>query len=258
MNDSDAIRRTIPRAIDLNADLGEGCPNDVRLLGLVTSASIACGAHAGDAGVIRPTLEAARDRGVAVGAHPGYPDREHFGRLEQAMSSAAVASMILDQVAFLVELAAEAGVAIRFLKPHGALYNQAQRQEEIARGVVDAAAELGLPLLGQPGTMLERLSSGRGVRYIAEGFPDRRYREDGSLVPRTEPDAILHAPAEMEAQLLRLVAAGRMATLCIHGDDPRAVDNARLVRRVLEGQGTVIRSFVGADQGVGPAPDPST
>ena len=151
--------------------------------------------------------------------------------------------MILEQVAFLVELAAEVGIAIRFLKPHGALYNQAQRQDEIARGVLDAAAELGLPLLGQPGTLLERLASGRGVRYIAEGFPDRRYRDDGSLVPRSEPDAILHDPAEMEDQLLRLIAGGRVATLCIHGDDPRAVDNARLVRESLEVLKIKVRSF---------------
>ena len=249
MNGSDALRTAVTPAIDLNADLGEGCPNDRTLLdGLVTSASIACGAHAGDPGIIRETLGHARDQGVAVGAHPGYPDREHFGRRERTMASDAVTAMILDQASFLVDLAAEAGVAIRFLKPHGALYNQAQRQDEIARGVLDAAAELRLPLLGQPGTLLERLAAGRGLPYIAEGFPDRRYREDGSLVPRTEPDAILHDPVEMETQLLRLIAGGRVATLCIHGDDPRAVDNARLVRRILEGQGVVLRSFAFAEQ----------
>jgi 5-oxoprolinase (ATP-hydrolysing) subunit A len=247
MNTFDAADPAVPPSIDLNADLGEGCPHDRTLLeGLVTSASVSCGAHAGDAAAIRGTLEHARDHGVAVGAHPGYPDREHFGRREQTMKSDAVTAMILDQAAFLVELAAEVGAAIRFLKPHGALYNQAQREAEIARGVVDAAGELGLPLLGQPGTHLERLASGRGVRYVAEGFPDRRYRDDGSLVPRTEPDAILHDPDEMESHLLRLIAGGRVATLCIHGDDPRAIDNARLVRRILEGQGVAVRSFASA------------
>lgn len=249
MNASDAPDPSVPRAIDLNADLGEGCPNDRTLLdGLVTSASVSCGAHAGDPGVIRQTLAWARDLHVAVGAHPGYPDREHFGRRERAMPSDAVAAMILDQASSLVDLAAEVGVAIRFLKPHGALYNQAQRDPAIARGVVDAAAELGWPLLGQPGTLLERLAAGRGVRYIAEGFPDRRYREDGSLVPRTEPDAILHDPAEMEAHLRSLIAGGRAATLCIHGDDPRAIENARLVRRILAGQGVAVRTFAVAGQ----------
>lgn len=249
MNASDAPDPPVPRTIDLNADLGEGCPNDRTLLdGLVTSASVSCGAHAGDPAVIRQTLTWARDLHVAVGAHPGYPDREHFGRRERSMPSGAVAAMILDQASSLVELAAEVGVAIRFLKPHGALYNQAQRDNEIARGVIDAASELGWPLLGQPGTLLERLARGRGVRYIAEGFPDRRYREDGSLVPRTEPDAILHDPAEMEAHLQRLIAGGRVATLCIHGDDPRAIENARLVRRILQGQGVSVRSFADAGQ----------
>jgi UPF0271 protein len=248
MNASDASQPAMPRAIDVNADLGEGCPNDRELLGLVTSASIACGAHAGEPEDMRRSLGDARDRCVAVGAHPGYPDRAHFGRRAQTMSSDAVATLILDQAAFLVELAAEVGVAIRFLKPHGALYNQAQHQNEIARGVVDAALELHLPLLGQPGTLLERLARGCGVRYVPEGFPDRRYRDDGSLVPRSEPDAILHDPAEMRAQVSRLIAGGRVATLCIHGDDPRAVDNARLVRRVLEEMGIAVRSFT-ADPG---------
>ncbi len=249
MNASETRNDAGRRAIDLSADVGEGCPNDWILLDdLVTSASVACGAHAGGPEEIRQTLGHARDRGVAVGAHPGYPDREHFGRREQSISADAVTTMILDQVAFLVDLAAEVGVAVRFLKPHGALYNQAQRQNEIARGVVDAAAELGLPLLGQPGTVLEGWAVGRGVRYIAEGFPDRRYRDDGSLVPRSEPDAILHDPAEMAEQVSRLLARGRMATLCIHGDDPRAVDNARLVRQALDGMSIVVRSFT-ADPG---------
>ncbi len=223
--------------IDLNADLGEGCPNDRTLLGLVTSASISCGAHAGIPEVIRQTLRDARDRGVVVGAHPGYPDREHFGRREQDLTLDAVLNLIREQVATLSAMAAEIGVPVRFFKPHGALYNQAQRQGEIARGVVAAAVELGLPLLGQPDTFLAYLASTQRVRYIAEGFPDRRYRDDGSLVPRGEPDAVLHDPAEMEAQLVRLTAGRRVETLCIHGDDPRTVANAELVRRVLESHG---------------------
>jgi UPF0271 protein len=248
MNATETSRRTASRAIDLNADLGEGFPNDRLLLDLVSSASISCGAHAGDPDAICRTLADARDRGVAVGAHPGYPDREHFGRRERDMASDAVMALVLEQVAVLRELAAEVGVAIRFLKPHGALYNQAQKQAEIARGVMAAAADLGLALLGQPGTLLEELACERCVVYIREGFPDRRYRDDGSLIPRSEPDAILHDPAEMEAQLLRLIAGRRVETLCIHGDDPRAVDNARLVRRVAEWQGLAIRSFTGPDR----------
>ncbi len=138
----------------------------------------------------------------------------------------------------------EAGVSIGYLKPHGALYNQAQHQEPVARGVVAAAAALDLPLLGQPGTLLQTFCSERNVRYIAEGFPDRRYRDDGSLVPRTEPKAILVEPEELTAQVLRLVAEGRFATLCIHGDDPRALHNAKLVRSVLKNHGIPVRSFM--------------
>ncbi len=233
-----------PATIDLNADLGEGCPHDAELLdGLVSSASVCCGAHAGGPDVIRATLARARDCGVVVGAHPGFPDRENFGRREQSISVEAVSSLILDQTARLIELADEQGLVVRFLKPHGALYNQAQRNEEIARGVISAAETLGLPLLGLPGSILHRLASARGVRYIPEGFPDRRYRDDGSLVSRSEPDAVLHDPSEMEAQLLALIASGRVATLCIHGDDPLAVDKARLVRRVLLAQAMAVRSF---------------
>ena len=231
-------------AVDLNADLGEGCPNDRALLGLVTSASIACGAHAGSSQAIRQTLRDAQHCGVVVGAHPGYPDREHFGRREWNLSSETVQNLIREQFSTLSELASEAGVPVRFLKPHGALYNQAQRQSEIARGVLTSAVELGVPLLGQPDTLLARLASAEGVRYIAEGFPDRRYRDDGSLLPRSEPRAILIDPVEIEAQVVRLVAAGRIATLCIHGDDPRAIANAKRVRQILEQHEIAIRSFL--------------
>jgi UPF0271 protein len=251
MNASDTAHPDAPRTIDLNTDVGEGCPNDWLLLDgdLATSANVACGGHAGDPEVIRQTLGYARARDVVVGAHPGYPDREHFGRREQAMSSEAVTTLILEQVAFLTGLAAETGVAVQFLKPHGALYNQAQRQNEIARGVVDAAARLGLPLLGQPRSLLEGWANGRGIRYVAEGFPDRRYRADGSLVPRSEPGAVLQEPDELLLNVCRLVRQRGVATLCIHGDEPRAVENARLVREFLETVGITVRSFASAEQG---------
>jgi UPF0271 protein len=232
------------RTIDLNADLGEGFPDDRALLALVTSASVCCGAHAGGSDVIRDTLRAARDCGVVVGAHPGYPDREGFGRRDQEIATDEVATLVFGQLAELSRLARDLGVPIRFLKPHGALYNQAQRQEEIARGVLAAAASLDLALLGQPGTVLEKLARSAGVSYVAEGFPERRYREDGSLVPRSEPDAVMHDPAEIEAQAIRLVESGRIATLCIHGDDPCALGKARLLHLVLEKHGIETRSFV--------------
>jgi 5-oxoprolinase (ATP-hydrolysing) subunit A len=239
--DPEPRRRAV---IDLNADMGEGFKNDRALLGLVTSASICCGAHAGSPASITQTLEDARSLGVVVGAHPGYPDREGFGRRNQTMSAHQVQTLISDQLRTITAFADLAVTRIAFLKPHGALYNQAQLHADIAQGVIAAAAESGLPLLGQPGTLLEILARDRGVRFIAEGFPDRRYRTDGTLVPRTAPDAILDDPALIAAAVVRLLYQPEVATLCIHGDDPRAVANAELVRRVLEQEQIAIRSFM--------------
>jgi UPF0271 protein len=230
------------QSMDLNADLGEGFPNDAALLARVTSASIACGAHAGDPATISRTLSEALSRGVAVGAHPGYADRAEFGRRELHLPPGTVTRLIVEQVEWLNSLAAPLGVPIRFVKPHGALYNQAQREEDVAGEVVTALLQFGLPLLGQPASLLEARARAAGVRYITEGFPDRRFREDGRLMPRSEPGAILHDPAEIEAQVVRLVAQGVM-TLCIHGDDPRAVANAETVRAILARQGIVLRCF---------------
>jgi UPF0271 protein len=245
VNDSESTLPQTRRSIDLNADLGEGFPLDQALLERVTSASICCGAHAGDETLIRQTLVEAQARGVVIGAHPGYRDREGFGRRDQKMSSDEVRNLIGEQLAMMYRLAGEVGAVVRYFKPHGALYNQAQREPEIARGVVAAAADVfGGPLIGQPGTLLEQMAAARSVPYIPEGFPDRRYRADGSLVPRSEPDPVLNDPVEIEAQVWRLVNDGRVATLCIHGDDPRAVVNADLVRRALNRRGIALRRFV--------------
>jgi UPF0271 protein len=230
------------RAIDLNADLGEGFPNDAALLVRVTSASIACGAHAGDPATMAGTLAEARARGVFVGAHPGYADRAEFGRREHHLPAGAVTRLIVEQVESLGAVAARLAAPIRFVKPHGALYNQAQREESVAAEVVAALLRIGLPLLGQPASVLETRARAAGVRYITEGFPDRRYLDDGRLMPRSQPRAILHDPAEIEAQVIRLVERGVM-TLCIHGDDPRAVANAETVRAILDRQGIALRSF---------------
>jgi UPF0271 protein len=229
--------------IDLNADLGEGCAHDDELLHLVTSASISCGAHAGDPETIVKTLTTANTCGVIVGAHPGYLDRESFGRREQNVDARVVEQLILDQFAALAALAAALGLTLRFVKPHGALYNQAQRDHEIAVGVIGALERLRVPLLGQPGTVLAELAETHGVRYVAEGFPDRRYLADGRLAPRSEPGAVLHEASEIEAQAVQLAAQGA-ATLCIHGDAPRAVENAGTVRSALGRAGFRLRSFV--------------
>jgi UPF0271 protein len=231
------------RHVDLNADLGEGFPNDRAILDLVTSASICCGAHAGDPAVIRQTIREVARRNVVLGAHPGFADREHLGRREQVTSAALVKELILDQVESLAATAAEVGLVVRYVKPHGALYNQAQWQAEVAEGVLEALAHLHLPLLGQPGSLLEARARERDVVFVSEGFPDRRYRDDGRLVPRSQPDAVLTDPREVEAQVLRLVNQG-VTTLCIHGDDPRAIENARTVRSLLERHAIDLKGFV--------------
>jgi UPF0271 protein len=244
MNASRNGMLTQQKAIDLNADLGEGFPNDRALLELVTSASVCCNAHAGSEEVIRATLVAAKQSGVVVGAHPGYRDREGFGRRDQQLTRNEILILICEQIEQLTNIADTVELEIAFLKPHGALYNQAQREQDIAAPIVFAAELHHFALLGLPGSLLESEARNQRRPYIAEGFPDRRYRDDGSLVPRSEPDAILHDPAEIEAQVLRLVNDGRVATLCIHGDDPRAVANAELVRGVLTHHGIAIRSFL--------------
>jgi UPF0271 protein len=231
-----------PRTIDLNADLGEGCPWDYVLLGRVTSASVCCGAHAGDPESIVQTLRWARERGVVVGAHPGYPDRENFGRVDRTMPGRELALMVESQIVALEKLAALAGVALRFVKPHGALYNQAQREYEVATYLLYPVFQRALPILGQPSSLVERMSGELGVPFIAEGFADRRYQPDGRLVPRSEPGAILDDPDEVRGQVLALVDRG-LRTICIHGDDPRSVDLADLVLDTLEGAGIERRSF---------------
>jgi UPF0271 protein len=235
---------TVPaRAIDLNADLGEGSPWDEELLGRVSSASVCCGAHAGDPGTIRRTLRLARARGVAVGAHPGFADREGFGRRERSVSPDEVRRLILEQWDELEALAAPEGVPLRFVKPHGALYNQAQRDDSTAAAVASAVATLGRPVLGQPGSRLEAMARGAGLPFVAEGFADRRYQADGRLVPRAEPGAILDDPRAIEAQVLRLVEWGTIATICLHGDDPRSVELADRVLAALRRAGVAVRSF---------------
>jgi 5-oxoprolinase (ATP-hydrolysing) subunit A len=228
--------------IDLNCDLGEGCPHDAELMPLITSANIACGFHAGDPATARAALEAAARHGVQVGAHPGFPDREHFGRRELSRTGREVFDDCVYQVGALAGLARAAGLALRYVKPHGALYNMACRDEAYARPVVDAVALFGLTLMGLPGSRLEAASAGR-CPFVAEGFADRRYQPDGSLVPRSRPDAFVTDPAEAVRQAERLVRERGVRTLCVHGDNPEALAFVRALREALTRQGITIRAF---------------
>ena len=223
--------------LDLNSDLGEGCLHDADIMPLVTSANICCGFHAGDAHTSRLALRLAAQHGVRVGAHPGYPDREHFGRRELALSENAIVELVLYQVGALMGLAKADNVTLHYIKPHGALYNQAFHTEAVARPLVAAAVLLQLPLMGQPGSLLETLCRGR-IEFIAEGFADRRYRQDGTLVPRTQPDAFVHDVNEALAQADRLTRELGIRSLCVHGDNPQALAFVRgLVRARMKDEG---------------------
>lgn len=228
--------------IDLNSDLGEGCGHDQELLPLITSANVSCGFHAGDAETAWATLETAARLGVRVGAHPGFADREHFGRRELQKTEDEVYRECLYQVGALETVARAAGNPLRYLKPHGALYNMACRDERYARPLVAAAEQLALPLVGLPGSRLETLSAGR-CGFFAEGFADRRYLPDGTLVPRARPDAMIEDPAEAVAQMIRLIGEGRVHTVCVHGDNPRALAFVRELRKVLIDRGVILRAF---------------
>lgn len=227
--------------LDLNCDLGEGCAYDRELLALVTSANIACAFHAGDPASAGQALHWAAQHSVVVGAHPGYADRAHFGRRELELSEEQIFIDCVYQVGALVGLARAAGVTVRYLKPHGALYNQACRDEQYARPVVRAAQVFDLAVMGLPNSCLQR-ACGTATRFLKEGFADRKYRPDGSLVPRTSPDAFVHDPQAAVAQADWLLQQVGIDSLCVHGDNPAALAFVRALRTALLAQGVALQA----------------
>jgi UPF0271 protein len=228
--------------IDLNCDLGEGCAHDAELLALITSANISCAAHAGDPSTAAATLALAAGHGVHAGAHPGFSDREHFGRRELARSAQEIYDDCVYQVGALIALGRSVGCVVRHIKPHGALYNMACRDDAVARPVVAAAEFFALPLLGLPGSRLEALSAGC-CPFVAEGFADRRYQADGSLVPRSRPDAFVTDPVEAVRQVEWLLRERGARTICVHGDNPAALAFVRALREALTAAGHKITPF---------------
>jgi UPF0271 protein len=232
--------------IDLNCDLGEGCPYDADLMPLITSANVACGFHAGDPTAMATTLAAAARHGVQVGAHPGFPDREHFGRRELTRTRQQVVDDCVYQIGALAGMARAAGLAVAYVKPHGALYNMACRDDAYADPVVAAAQLFGLVVMGLPGSRLQAACVGR-CPFVAEGFADRRYQPDGSLVQRSRPDAFIQEPADAVRQVEWLLdppdPARRVRTVCVHGDNPRAVEFVRGLRAALTAAGHRIVAF---------------
>jgi UPF0271 protein len=231
--------------IDLNADLGEGAGTDADLMPLITSANVSCGFHAGDEGTIAAALSLARRYDVSVGAHPGYPDRDHFGRRELTLTGPQIERMCLYQLGAFKALADLCQVTPMYIKPHGAFYHQANRDPEYADQLLNAKLLAGgdMAIVGLPGSVLHQLTESYGWKFIPEGFADRRYRPDGTLVPRTEPDAVLHDLKEVVAQVEWLVREKGVRTICVHGDTPGAVEFVRAVRAALLDAGHELKAF---------------
>ena len=245
------------RTIDLNCDLGEGAGRDAELMPLITSANIACGAHAGDEATMRATVALAKKHGVAIGAHPGFADRENFGRIERVTSQDEVYQLVLTQTQALQRLARETGAKVAHVKPHGALYNMAARNALLADAVALAAYECDphLVLFGLADSALVRAAERCGLAVAQEVFADRTYHSDGSLTLRGRPDAIITDETAAVAQVLRMVREGKVRavdgpdvtiqanTICLHGDGPHPVAFARRLRRELTAAGIEVKRF---------------
>jgi UPF0271 protein len=248
--------RTMKLHVDLNADLGEGAGYDEELLDLVTSANIATGFHAGDADSMGAAVASAKTRAVSIGAHPSLFDRENFGRKELPVSAAEVFDAVAYQLGVFQAIVEAQGAQLNHVKPHGALYNMAARDENLAAAVVRAviAIDPALLLFAPPQSELAKAAERQGLSIAREVFADRNYMADGSLVPRTRPDALLHDPEEAAARVLRMLREGkvqsvdrvdvdvRAETICVHGDTPGAVEFARTLRRHLEKEDVGIRA----------------
>ena len=250
------------RAIDLNSDLGEGygawkMGDDAAMLGIVSSANVACGFHAGDPLGILATLREAAARGVAIGAHVSYPDRVGFGRRPMDVASAELSADVIYQIGALQGLCAAAGTRVTYVKPHGALYNTIAGDARQAAAVIDAikAIDPALILMGLAGAPILAQARAAGLNTVAEAFADRAYTPAGTLVSRREAGAVLHDPDLIAARMLRLATEGvieavdgstlhlQADSICVHGDSPGAVAISARIREVLVAGGVAIRPF---------------
>jgi len=247
--------------IDLNGDVGESfgayeIGHDAALIPILTSANIACGFHAGDPGVMRATVALAREHGTAIGAHPGFPDLVGFGRRELKATPREVEDLVAYQIGALAAIAAAQGVPLAHVKPHGALYNMAARDVDLAEAIARAIASVdsSLKLFGLPGSKSLEAAQRRNVQAVSEAFADRAYRRDGSLVPRHEPGAVIDDEAIVVSRAIaiareRMVIAADgtrvpldVQTICVHGDTPRAAVLASRIRNALSEAGIQIRA----------------
>jgi len=248
--------------VDLNSDLGEGfgvwtLGDDEALLGVVTSANVACGFHAGDPDILRRVCYQAAERGVVIGAQVGYRDLAGFGRRAIDVNPGTLTNDVIYQIGALDGFARVAGTRVRYVKPHGALYNTVVHHTAQAVAVVEAILlyDASLPLMGLPGSVLLTLADEAGLHTVTEAFADRGYTPEGTLVPRSEPGALLHDPRQVAERMTRMVMTGRIQALdgtdvtvhadsiCVHGDSPGAVEMAVAVRQALVAAGVDIRPF---------------
>jgi UPF0271 protein len=246
-------------SIDINCDLGEGCGNDAELMKCISSANIACGYHAGDAETMKRTVDLAIGNGVAIGAHPSYPDRENFGRTAMEMSLDDIREMVTDQIAALDKFVRSAGGKLMHVKPHGALYNRSARDAELAASIAEAVRDFDNTLilfgLSRSSSISEAVKV--GLRTASEVFADRTYQTNGSLTPRTESNALIRNTDTAITQVLDMIKYGRVRsteaimipivaeTVCIHGDGEHAVAFARAVKSTLKENGVTITAING-------------
>ncbi|MEP6634040.1 MAG: 5-oxoprolinase subunit PxpA [Luteimonas sp.] len=248
------LDRQKPRQIDFNCDLGEGCGSDAAIVPWISSASIACGGHAGDASTMREAVALCQSHGVAIGAHPSYEDREHFGRHASVLSYDTIHALVMRQVNMLATICHEAGAKLHHVKPHGALYNLAASDAGVADAIARAVRDVdpALLLYGLSESELTRAGESLGLRVAHEAFAERRYEADGSLTPRTMQDAVIDDLASAVVQTLGLLRDGhvlartgeriplRADTLCLHGDRADAPTFARGLRDALDNEGIAI------------------
>jgi len=248
--------------VDLNSDLGEsfgtytlGMDEDV--MSHISSSNIACGWHAGDSEVMLRTVRAAKAKGVAVGAHPGYPDLVGFGRRNMTCTPDEMYAYTIYQVGALMGVCASEGVELQHVKPHGAMYNQAAKDPKLAGAIARAIKKLGggIILMGLANSAFEAAAQEQGIPFAAEAFADRGYMADGSLVPRDKPGAFIHDPVEAAARMLKLVQEGTIQTpdgqtlklkahtICMHGDSAEAVKMAEVVKTTMEKNGVAVKNL---------------
>lgn len=242
--------------IDLNADLGEGAGFDAQLLPLITSANIACGFHAGNPHLMQKSVALCVANGVSVGAHPSFPDLWGFGRRPMQCTQAEIIDYMLYQIGSLAAFCKANGVKLRHVKPHGAIYNMAGKDEKLAQAIVQGIKkyDASLMLFAQPGSCMARVGQTEGLKVIYEVFADRAYNEDGSLVSRKLPGAVLHDPDVVATRTIGMVTHGEVKTInghllalnaqsiCLHGDNPAAIQLASAVRQGLERAGVCVQA----------------